>query len=603
MPPTTVILVQAPDIRINGSPLPATDYDALVDLHVSRALGVPSELTLRFSDDEFALLDGNRYVVGATIEVKFPTDPSTLASVFEGEIISVGTDQLADRHFDGCELTVTALDKSHRLGRETKVRTFQRMKYSSIVSTIATEVGLRANVADTTVTFDYLIQTTTNYAFLEEIAFRTGFEWRVDGSELIFQPRAATAPITVTYGTDLRRIRARFSAASEATNVTVRSWDPSSRQSVTGNQTMSAARQNGATGGDSSLVTSGRQKARDFGKPLGSSSLIATSTDEAQQLAGALGARVATADLEVRCECLGHPLIKPGSTVQIANAGTKLSGTYYVTSVDHHFGRDGDMVTTFSTGPRDSASIVELLGGGTDRIGPFGRFGLTIGIVTNNKDPDALGRVRVKFPALSDAEESWWARVVTPGGGSQAGLIFIPQVGDEVLVGFEHGDLRRPYVLGGLWGANARPPLHHDAFLAQNKVVEWGLKTMNGSTLAIRSGNEPAEKHYKVALPDGTTHYMGSDKTEIVAMNKSIEFKSGQASILITDRGDIQIKGVNIKLQATQGVTVDGLTIAEKASTTYKAEGGASLELKGGPMASLESSGVTQVKGSIVKIQ
>jgi hypothetical protein len=96
---------------------------------------------------------------------------------------------------------------------------------------------------------------------------------------------------------------------------------------------------------------------------------------------------------------------------------------------------------------------------------------------------------------------------------------------------------------------------------------------------------------------------MGSDKTEIVAINKSIELKSGQASILITDRGDIQIKGINIKLQATQGITVDGLTIAEKASTTYKAEGGASIQLKGGASAALEATGITQVKGSLVKIQ
>jgi phage protein D len=603
MPPPTTLLVLAPDIRVNGSPVPAADHHALVELHVSHAIGVPSELTLRFADDEFELLDGNRYVVGATIEVRFPTTPSTLVSVFEGEILSVGVDQQAERHYQGCELTVTALDKSHRLGRETKVRTFQRLKYSQIVATIAAEVGLRSSVEDTGVTFDYLIQTTTNYAFLEEIAFRTGFEWRIDGDQLIFGPRAATTPIRVTYGEDLRRIRARFSAASEAATVTVRSWDPSSKRPITANQTMSAARESGATGGDSSLVTSGRQKSRAFGKPLGASSLVATSSDEAQQLAEALGARVATADLEVRGECLGRPLIKPGSTVRIDKAGTKLSGTYYVTSVDHHFGRDGDMVTTFATGPRDSSSIVELLGGAQERVGPFGRLGLTIGIVTNNKDPDGLGRVRVKFPALSESEESWWARVVTPGGGSQAGLIFIPQIDDEVLVGFEHGDLRRPFVLGGLWGPSAHPPLHHDAFLAQNKVVEWGLKTLNGSTLAIRSGTQPAEKHYKVALPDGTTHYMGSDKTEIVAMNKSIELKSGAASILISDQGDIQIKGANIKLQATQGVTIDGLTIASKANTSYKAEGGTTIELKGGPSATLEASGVTQVKGALVKIQ
>ena len=126
---------------------------------------------------------------------------------------------------------------------------------------------------------------------------------------------------------------------------------------------------------------------------------------------------------------------------------------------------------------------------------------------------------------------------------------------------------------------------------------------MNGTTLGIRSGDQPADKHYKVALPDGTTQYMGADKTEIIAMNKSIELKSGQASILITDRGGIQIKGGNIKLEATQGITIDGLSIAAKGKTSLKAEGGASIELKGGASAKLEASGITEVKGSLVKIQ
>jgi len=385
--------------------------------------------------------------------------------------------------------------------------------------------------------------------------------------------------------------------------VTVRSWDPLTKKVVVGNETIANARTAGTSGGTSDLGDGGRTKAKAFAGPLETSTLIATSSDEATQIAKALGARVATADLDVRCECLGNPTIKVGSTVQIDNAGTKLSGSYYVTSVDHHFGRHGDMTTTFSTGARESASIVDLLGSRGERVGGFGKLGMTIGIVTNNKDPDGVGRVRVKFPALSDSEESWWARVVTPGAGSAAGLMFMPQIDDEVLVGFEHGDLRRPFVLGGLWGAKAKPPTAAETFLANNKVVQWGLRTMNGTTLGIRSGDSPADKHYKLALPDGTTHYMGSDKTEIVAMNKSIELRSGQASILITDRGDIQIKGANIKLEATQGITVDGLSVAAKGKTSLRAEAGTMLELKGGASAKLEASGITEVKGSLVKIQ
>ncbi|MET0579931.1 MAG: phage baseplate assembly protein V, partial [Ilumatobacteraceae bacterium] len=506
---------------------------------------------------------------------------------------------------DSCELVITALDRGHRFGSTTRVRTFQKQKHSEIVTKIAGEQGLRADVTDTRVKFDYLIQTTTNYAFLDEIAFRTGFEWWVDGTTLHFGPRTASNPIPVTYGEDIRRLKARFTATNEAKDVQVRSWDPLSKRVIVGRSTMTNVRGQGMSGGSSGLGTTGRKDAKALAGNLGASSLVAVSSEEANQLAGALGGRVSTADLSVRCECLGLPTVRSGSMVEIKEAGTKLSGRYYVTSVEHHFGRKDDLTTTFTTGSADSSSIVDLLGGsaGGERMNAFGQSGLTIGIVTNNKDPDGVGRVRVKFPALSDQEESWWARVVTPGGGSNAGLMMMPQIDDEVLVGFEHGDLRRPFVLGGLWGAKAKPPTASDTFLSQNKVVEWGLKTAAGATLAFRGGDKPADKHFKVALPDGTTQYLGSDKIEVVAMNKSIELKSGQASILITDRGDIQLKGTNIKIDATNAVTINGTTIEAKAKTSLKAEGAMALDLTGGASATLQASGITEIKGSLVKIQ
>lgn len=600
--PTTTRLVRSPRIKLNGASVPMGDYDAIIDLHVSRAIGIPSQLTIRFADPYFEILDAGTYEVGKEIEVGFPDTGGTLVEVFTGEIVSLGVDQRADRR-DGCLLTVTALDRSHRLGRETKVRTFQKMKYSDVVGKIASEHGLKGRIEDTKVTYDYLLQTTTNYAFLDEAAFRTGFEWRVEGMDLIFKPRSRTAPIVIAYGDDILRIRARFTGASEAEQVVVRSWDPITKQKVEARQDVNQVRQEGATGGESGLGDGGRKNAKVWAGRLESASLVATSSDEATQIARALGARVATADLDVRCECIGNPYIKPGSTVQIERAGVSLSGNYYVTSVEHRFGRETDMITTFSTAAPESASIVDLLGRGDERVSPFGRLGLTIGIVTNNKDPDGVGRVRVKFPALSDQEESWWARVVTPGAGQEAGLMFMPQIGDEVLVGFEHGDLRRPFVLGGVWGAKAKPPTPADKFLAKNKVVEWGLRTANGTTWAIRSGDGPADKHIKFELPNGTKLYMGEDKTEVIAQNKSIELRSGNASILITDQGDIVLKGKSIKLSATQDVAVEGLKIASKARTDLVAEGAANVQIKGGAMASFEASGAAQIKGSIVKIQ
>jgi len=84
--------------------------------------------------------------------------------------------------------------------------------------------------------------------------------------------------------------------------------------------------------------------------------------------------------------------------------------------------------------------------------------GVAMAIVTNNKDPDGLGRVKVKLPWLDDGFESDWARVVTAMAGAGRGLYWLPEVNDEVLVAFEHGRLDSLYVLGGLWNGKDKPP-------------------------------------------------------------------------------------------------------------------------------------------------
>src|SRR5260370_22921848 len=83
--------------------------------------------------------------------------------------------------------------------------------------------------------------------------------------------------------------------------------------------------------------------------------------------------------------------------------------------------------------------------------------GILIGVVTDLKDPDGLGRVRVRFPYLED-QLSTWAKICSPMAGKNRGLFFRPEVDDELLVAFEMGDPRRPYVLGALWSKADTPP-------------------------------------------------------------------------------------------------------------------------------------------------
>jgi len=80
-----------------------------------------------------------------------------------------------------------------------------------------------------------------------------------------------------------------------------------------------------------------------------------------------------------------------------------------------------------------------------------------IGLVTENKDPQKLGRVKVAFQVLSKSDATWWCPLVMLGAGKNRGWFFIPEIGDEVLMMFEHGDADRPIVVGSLWNGKDKP--------------------------------------------------------------------------------------------------------------------------------------------------
>jgi len=84
--------------------------------------------------------------------------------------------------------------------------------------------------------------------------------------------------------------------------------------------------------------------------------------------------------------------------------------------------------------------------------------GVAAAVVTDNRDPDARGRVKVRFPWYEKPSQSYWARIAVPAAGKQQGAYFVPAIGDEVLVAFEHGDLRFPVVIGALWSGKDPPP-------------------------------------------------------------------------------------------------------------------------------------------------
>src|SRR5882672_5741487 len=108
-------------------------------------------------------------------------------------------------------------------------------------------------------------------------------------------------------------------------------------------------------------------------------------------------------------------------------------------------------------------------------------FGVEIAIVTNVKDPDKLGRVKVCFPRLPGKPESDWARMAHPGAGSGRGLYWIPHVNDEVLVAFERGQANRPYLIGCLWNGQDTPMA---GTYADENTVEM-IQTRSGHQIVL----------------------------------------------------------------------------------------------------------------------
>ena len=176
-----------------------------------------------------------------------------------------------------------------------------------------------------------------------------------------------------------------------------------------------------------------------------------TSIDEANALAAGLSNDLSREFIQAEGVCDGDPGVKAGWTVTIKNVGSRFSGQYRITSALHVYNRDG-YETRFSISGREPDTLGHLLAPEM-QAGANGTVrGVVTGLVTNLNDPDNLGRVKVKYAWLGEVE-SFWVRMASPAAGGGRGFEMLPEVNDEVLLGFEHGDVQRPYILGVLWNS------------------------------------------------------------------------------------------------------------------------------------------------------
>jgi phage protein D len=546
-------------------------------VEVDDHLHLPDRFAITFADRDGSLLDRSRIRIGSALRISGQAmEEQSETTLFDGEVTAL--EGAYGTH--GAQIIVRGYDHSHRLLGVGRTETYQDVTDSDIARTIAGRAGLQVGTVDeSSLTHRHISQFgVSDWDFLWARANEIGFDVRVVEGKLEFRrrPGADEAPAEgdltmrqarqLVWGANLQEFYPRITSAEQVSQVEVRGWDITTKEELVGTATAATTSMTLPDTPASLSGTTGRERFVSGGRALSEQ----TAVDEA---AAAEAERIASSHAEAEGVAFGNTALKAGIAVSISGVG-RFSGRYMLTQTRHVFDGSG-YKTTFQVTGRHDRSLLGLTswggasnghgGGGSDRL-----HGFAVGIVTDNVDPEDLGRVKLKLPAFDASYESFWARVSLPGAGPDSGLVFLPEVGDEVLVGFESGDIRRPYVIGGLWNGQDKPPLGNDLF-SNGGVRRRGIVSRRG--------------HKFVFFDDANQSGIG-----LISSDGKIRVSLNQTDGTLVLHSDDKIT-----IRSTGEMKLD-------AGTNLKIQAGGNLELEGSGNVKLKGGGVVDIDGSLIQL-
>jgi phage protein D/phage baseplate assembly protein gpV len=555
-------------ITVDGTPLRHEIMDDLVEVIVDSSLHLPGMFIINIHDDEFEWLDSDTFKVGKVVKIEMPRDDTTDATfrIISGEITAIepsfGENQTTT-------FTVRGYDKSHRLSRGTQARTFINVSDSDIVKKIAGEAGLSPQAEATSEVYDHVYQNNlTDLQFLHDRAQRIGFEVYVDESKLYFQkPKGSRDNVELEWGVDLRSFRPRLSIWRQVQKVFVKGWNPNEKKEIIGQATSTQSSPQINVGGNGAAVS---------GSAFGNAETVVVrrpvnTQREADLLAQALLDDINAGFVEADGVAIGNPKLLAGIKVKITKIGQRFSGEYVVTAARHVYTPSGyeTHLTVQGARPRQMADLMHDQSVFEDEGRAWG--GVVPAIVTNINDPDKKGRVKLKYPWMDDQLESFWVRVSAIGAGNNRGFLWLPEVNDEVLVAFEHGDFNRPYVIGSLWNGKDSPPDAFDQAAKNNKSEIRTIKSREGHIITLVDG--PSDKYIEIVdCKQGT----------------SIKLDANAQTLTIDSKKDISINSnTSLKISTTSNVEIS-------ASANVKITGNGNIDI--------QAAGQLNLKGAMVNI-
>jgi phage protein D/phage baseplate assembly protein gpV len=520
-------------VRIAGYTLSADLSSQVTSVTYDNCTDMADMFSVTFRNPDNQLTDQALFDLGKTVEIHLGYGDD-LQPMMLGEITSI---EPSFPQGGAPVMTVSGYDKSYRMRHNQPDRgPFKYMNDSAIAAEIALLNGLIPVVDPSPLFHKHIQQTGSDMAFLTERARANFFDVYVWWDQLHFQLPLQTEAYVLAWGKNLISFTPRLSTASQAGLQVVRGYNEQLAEAVVGlamAAELSPANIVEKLGTEvfSLLVSLGRRviKTHSVSNPF-DAELIAVSV--LQELLDGL--------YEGSGSCIGLPALRAGQIVVIQNVGQRFSGKYRLKKVTHTID-DSGYRTSFEVTQRSGAGILQLLRKSISDEPPPNRqqpyYGLAIGkVIQNSGDLENSARVKVEFPWFSSDSESAWARCMAPSAASGRGIYFLPDVGDEVVVAFEHGSFDKPVVLGSVWRTSAPPPQPN--LDGQNRIKQIKTKSGHAITFDDTTGVEKLEIRHKSG---STVSFTASGDIELSAPNGTISLTAANVTVKLAPNGKMDV--------------------------------------------------------------
>ncbi|MBK8565150.1 MAG: type VI secretion system tip protein VgrG [Saprospiraceae bacterium] len=534
--------------------------------------GDPAAETFELSESDF-------FKPGKKIHIKLGRD-SQNKTAFKGIIVK---HSIKIREDGNSQLIIEARDETVKMtiGRHSKY--YEEQKDSEVIEQLIGKHGLQKDVEATQLKHKELVQYhSTDWDFMLSRAELNGKMVNVsDGKVEVKKPNtSASAALSLLFGATLLEFEAEMDARNQWKAAEAKSWDYTNQSLFEQKSESSPVREPGNISGSqlSEAINLAQWELRSGGQALEQE--LKAWTEAAMQ-------KSRLSKICGRAKFLGFPDIKPGQTVDLKGLGARFNGVAFVSAVRHQVsGGAWDTHVQFGLKPEWFTQQRDIMDVPAAGLLP-GINGLQIGkVVQLQEDPDGENRILVRLPIVDNTARGVWTRVATLDAGKERGSFFLPEIDDEVLVGFINDDPRDAVCLGMLHSSAHPAPLN-----AQDVNHEKGFTTR--SKMHIQFNDE--KKTITIDTPAGNKVVLDEDQKSILIQDQNGNMaKFSESGIEMKSPKDIKIEATGkIDIKAGQALKIDGMSVAIAGQTSFEAKGAT---------AKLEASGIAEVKGSLVKI-